>query len=40
MPPHSSLQGARHAGLDLAFQNIANPTAMLLGATAMLRHLG
>lgn len=33
-------QGARHAGLDLAFQNVANPTAMLLSATAMLRHLG
>ena len=33
-------QGARHTGLELAFQNQANPTAMLLSATAMLRHLG
>lgn len=33
-------QGARHTGLELAFQNRANPTAMLLSATAMLRHLG
>ena len=33
-------QGARHTGLDLAFQNTANPTAMLLSATLMLRHLG
>ena len=33
-------QGARHTGLDLAFQNTANPTAMLLSSTQMLRHLG
>lgn len=33
-------QGARHAGVDLAFQNVANPTAMLLSAVLMLRHLG
>ena len=33
-------QGARHTGLELAFQNRVNPTAMLLSATAMLRHLG
>ncbi len=33
-------QGARHAGLELAFQNVANPTAMLLSATALLRNLG
>lgn len=33
-------QGARHTGLELAFQNRANPTAMLLSATSMLRHLG
>ena len=33
-------QGARHVGLDLAFQNVANPTAMLLSSVQMLRHLG
>ncbi len=33
-------QGARHTGLELAFQNRANPTAMLLSATSMLQHLG
>lgn len=33
-------QGARHTGLDMAFQNRANPIAMLLSATSMLRHLG
>lgn len=33
-------QGARHTGLELAFKNRANPTAMLLSATSMLRHLG
>lgn len=33
-------QGARHTGLELAFQNRANPTAMLLSATSMLGHLG
>ena len=33
-------QGARHVGLDLAFQNVANPTAMLLSAVQLLRHLG
>ena len=33
-------QGARHSGLELAFQNVANPTAMLLSSTSLLRHLG
>ncbi len=33
-------QGARHTGLELAFQNLANPTAMLLSSTRMLSHLG
>lgn len=33
-------QGARHTGLDLAFQNTANPTAMLLSSIQMLKHLG
>ena len=33
-------QGARHTGLELAFQNRANPTAMLLSSTALLGHLG
>ena len=32
--------GARHVALNLAFQNVANPTAMLLSAVQMLRHLG
>ena len=40
VPLQLSLQGARHAGLEMAFQNVANPTALLLSATAMLRHLG
>lgn len=33
-------QGARHTGVGLAFQNVANPTAMLLSSVNMLRHLG
>ena len=33
-------QGARHTGLELAFQNVANPTAMLLSSTRLLNHLG
>lgn len=33
-------QGARHTGLELAFQNRANPTAMLLSSTRLLNHLG
>ena len=33
-------QGARHTGLEMAFQNVANPTAMLLSSTRMLNHLG
>ena len=33
-------QGARHTGLEIAFQNLANPTAMLLSSTRMLSHLG
>ncbi|KAL7663328.1 Isopropylmalate dehydrogenase-like domain-containing protein [[Candida] zeylanoides] len=32
--------GCRHVGLDLKGQNTANPTAMILSATMMLRHLG
>jgi isocitrate dehydrogenase (NAD+) len=33
-------QGARHIAKDITGQNVANPTAMLLSATLMLRHLG
>jgi len=32
--------GCRHVGLDIKGTNQANPTAMLLSATMMLRHLG
>ncbi|CCF60208.1 hypothetical protein KAFR_0J01410 [Kazachstania africana CBS 2517] len=32
--------GSRHVGLDIKGQNVANPTAMILSATWMLRHLG
>lgn len=32
--------GCRHVGLDIKGQNSANPTAMILSATMMLRHLG
>lgn len=32
--------GCRHVGLDIKGQNTANPTAMILSATMMLRHLG
>eukprot|EP00004_Rigifila_ramosa_P022050 TRINITY_DN5960_c0_g1_i2.p2 TRINITY_DN5960_c0_g1~~TRINITY_DN5960_c0_g1_i2.p2 ORF type:complete len:165 (+),score=43.36 TRINITY_DN5960_c0_g1_i2:732-1226(+) len=32
-------QGTRHVGHDLAGKNLANPTAMLLSASTMLRHL-
>ncbi|CAO1624927.1 unnamed protein product [Parajaminaea phylloscopi] len=32
--------GCRHVAKDIAEQNKANPTAMLLSATMMLRHLG
>lgn len=32
--------GCRHVGLDIKGQNVANPTAMILSATMMLRHLG
>jgi len=32
--------GCRHVGLDIEGRNQANPTAMLLSATMMLRHLG
>ncbi|ODV82547.1 hypothetical protein CANARDRAFT_30744 [[Candida] arabinofermentans NRRL YB-2248] len=32
--------GCRHVGLDIKDQNKANPTAMILSATMMLRHLG
>ena len=33
-------QGARHAAISKAFQNKANPTAMLLTSVDLLRHLG
>ncbi|GME91932.1 unnamed protein product [Ambrosiozyma monospora] len=32
--------GCRHVGLDIKGKNQANPTAMILSATMMLRHLG
>lgn len=32
--------GARHVGKDIAGKNIANPTAYILAACMMLRHLG
>lgn len=32
--------GCRHVGLDIKGQNTANPTAMILSATMLLRHLG
>lgn len=32
--------GCRHVAKDIAEQNKANPTAMLLSSTMMLRHLG
>ncbi|CAH6719506.1 isocitrate dehydrogenase [NAD] subunit 1, mitochondrial [[Candida] jaroonii] len=32
--------GCRHVGLDIKGQNSANPTAMILSASMMLRHLG
>lgn len=32
-------QGARHSGKDIAGQNIANPTATILGSVLMLRYL-
>lgn len=32
--------GCRHVGLDIKGQDQANPTALILSATMMLRHLG
>lgn len=32
--------GSRHVGLDIEGQNVANPTAMILSSTLMLKHLG
>ncbi|AET38807.1 isocitrate dehydrogenase (NAD(+)) IDH1 Ecym_3316 [Eremothecium cymbalariae DBVPG len=32
--------GSRHVGLDIKGQDVANPTAMILSSTLMLRHLG
>ncbi|SCW01963.1 LAFE_0E11122g1_1 [Lachancea fermentati] len=32
--------GSRHVGLDIKGQNLANPTAMILSSSLMLRHLG
>lgn len=32
--------GCRHVGLDIKDKNVANPTAMILSSTMMLRHLG
>jgi isocitrate dehydrogenase (NAD+) len=32
-------QGARHVAKDIAGKGIANPTALLLSASMMLRHL-
>lgn len=32
--------GSRHVGMDIKGQNVANPTAMILSSTLMLRHLG
>lgn len=33
-------QGCRHAGLDIAGQNVVNPAAILVSSSMMLRHLG
>jgi isocitrate dehydrogenase (NAD+) len=35
----SAVQGARHVSKDVAGKGIANPTAVLLSASMMLRHL-
>lgn len=35
----TSRQGCRQVGLELQNKNVANPTAMLLSAVMMLRHL-
>jgi len=32
--------GARHVALDIQGRNLANPTAMIMSATMMLRHMG
>ncbi|CCH59512.1 hypothetical protein TBLA_0B06910 [Henningerozyma blattae CBS 6284] len=32
--------GSRHVGLDIKGQNVANPTAMILSSTLLLKHLG
>lgn len=32
-------QGARHAGLDIAGKNVANPTGIMLASIGMLRYL-
>ena len=39
--PHASVweQGARHVGADIAGRGVANPTAALLSAGMMCRHL-
>jgi isocitrate dehydrogenase (NAD+) len=33
-------QGCRHAGHDIAGQNVVNPSAILVSSAMMLRHLG
>lgn len=33
-------QGCRHAGFDIAGQNVVNPSAILVSSVMMLRHLG
>jgi len=33
-------QGARHVALDIKGRNLANPTAMILSASMMLKHMG
>lgn len=38
LPPPSSA-GARHAGLDIAGQDVVNPTGILLASVQMLRYL-
>ena len=38
--PHRRLQGARAVSNDIAGQGVANPTALTLSTSMMLRHLG
>lgn len=41
MGTHATIfeQGARHIGMDIAGRDVANPTAIILAASMMLRHI-